>query len=110
MPLSQITPRTIRHWQNEIMQEVDENGRKHKPSYLATIHTQLSCILNHAVRFYGLKTNVARMAGGMGTKEHCKTINGAAINFNISLISLAPFYLPTYILPCERRGNNVADG
>ena len=42
MPLSQITPRTIRHWQNEIMQEVDENGRKHKPSYLATIHTQLS--------------------------------------------------------------------
>ena len=42
MPLSQITPRTIRHWQNEIMQEVDENGRKHKPSYLATSHTQLS--------------------------------------------------------------------
>lgn len=36
-----------------------------------------------------------------------KTINGAAINFNISLISLAPFYLPTYILPCERRGNNA---
>lgn len=74
MPLSQITPRTIRHWQNEIMQEVDENGRKHKPSYLATIHTQLSCILNHAVRFYGLKTNVARMAGGMGTKEHCEML------------------------------------
>lgn len=74
MPLSQITPRTIRHWQNEIMQEVDENGRKHKPSYLATIHTQLSCILNHAVRFYGLKINVARMAGGMGTKEHCEML------------------------------------
>ena len=23
---------------------------------------------------------------------------------------LAPFYLTTYILPCGRRGNNVADG
>lgn len=44
------------------------------------------------------------------TRTVSKTINGAAINFNISLISLAPFYLPTYILPCERRGNNVADG
>ena len=44
------------------------------------------------------------------TRTVSKTINGAAISFNISLISLAPFYLSTYILPCRRRGNNVADG
>ena len=44
------------------------------------------------------------------TRIVSKTINGAAISFNISLISLAPFYLSTYILPCGRRGNNVADG
>ena len=44
------------------------------------------------------------------TRTVSKTINGAAISFNISLIFLAPFYLSTYILPCGRRGNNVADG
>lgn len=74
IPLAQITPRAIRHWQNVIMQEMDKNGNEHKSSYLSTIHTQLSCILNHAVRFYGLKNNPARLAGGMGTKENCEML------------------------------------
>ena len=38
-------------------------------------------------------------------------ISGAAISLSISLIGSTPFYLfSTYILPCGRRGNNVADG
>ena len=44
------------------------------------------------------------------TRTVSKTINGAAISFNISLISLVPFYLSTYILPCGDRGNNVVGG
>ncbi len=44
MPLSQITPRTIRHWQNEIMQEVDENGKK--------AQAFISCNNSHPVKLH----------------------------------------------------------
>lgn len=74
VPISQITTRTVRHWQNEILKLKDKRGQPYKPSYLATIHNQLSCILNHAVRFYGLTTNPARMAGNMGTKENTEML------------------------------------
>ena len=40
------------------------------PTYLKTIHNQLSAILNHAVNMYGLKDNVARKAGTMGKEEN----------------------------------------
>lgn len=40
------------------------------PTYLKTIHNQLSVILNHAVNMYGLKDNVARKAGTMGKEEN----------------------------------------
>ena len=69
MELSQITTRTIREWQKQIIQMTDENGKHYSQSYLATIHTQLSCMLNHAVRFYGLRSNPASQAGGMGSKQ-----------------------------------------
>lgn len=70
----------VKDWQNVIMQEMDKNGNEHKSSYLSTIHTQLSCILNHAVRFYGLKNNPARLAGGMGTKKIVKCFFGRKKN------------------------------
>jgi hypothetical protein len=66
MEISQIMPRTIRLWQNKIMKLRDENGKPFSPSYLATVHSQLSCMLNHAVKFYGLRNNPAKAAGGMG--------------------------------------------
>ena len=40
------------------------------PTYLETIHNQLSSILNYAVNMYGLKDNVARKAGTMGKEEN----------------------------------------
>lgn len=53
-------------WQNEIMKLKKENGEAFSPTYLKTIHNQLSAILNHAVNMYDLKDNVARKAGSMG--------------------------------------------
>ena len=35
---------------------------------LRNLRTQLSCIFNHAVRYYGLKSNPAKIAGSMGKK------------------------------------------
>ena len=57
-------------WQNEIMKLKKDNGELFSPTYLKTIHNQLSAILNHAVNMYGLKDNVARKAGTMGKEEN----------------------------------------
>ena len=47
----------------------DDRGQAYSPTYLRTIHAQLSSILNHACRYYSLKTNITRDVGTMGEKE-----------------------------------------
>ena len=56
-------------WQKEIMAYRDENGKAYKPTYLKTIHNQLSAIFNHAVRYYELSSNPAAQAGNMGKEK-----------------------------------------
>ena len=58
--MCEITAADILKWQNEIMKYRDENGVGYSETYRKTIHNQLSCIFNHAVRFYNLKSNPAR--------------------------------------------------
>ena len=50
-----------------------KEDKKYTSSYLKTIHNQLSAILNHAVKYYGLKNNVASLVGNMGTDKDVKT-------------------------------------
>ena len=57
--MNDITNVTIIQWQNELMKVKDDRGRNYSPTYLRTIHAQLSSILNHACRYYNLKTNIA---------------------------------------------------
>ena len=64
--LSEIQPKDIIAWQNEMINYRDENGKPFSPVYLKTLHNQLSAILNHAVRFYGLSCNSAAKVGNMG--------------------------------------------
>lgn len=54
--LNEINNITIIQWQNELMKIKDKNGKNYSPTYLRTIHAQLSSILNHACRYYNLKT------------------------------------------------------
>ena len=68
--LSEIKPRNVIAWQNEMLNYRDKNGKAYSPTYLKTLHGQLSAILNHAVRFYGLKSNAAATAGCMGSEKH----------------------------------------
>lgn len=56
-------------WQNEMMNWRDKDGEKFTKSYLKTLHNQLSAILNHAVRYYGLPNNPAQIVGNMGTDK-----------------------------------------
>ncbi|MDO4779329.1 MAG: site-specific integrase [Tissierellia bacterium] len=67
--LTEISKSTIIQWQNEMMKQKDEKGNGYTKTYLRTIHAQLSSILNHACKYYNLKTNVARDVGTMGEKE-----------------------------------------
>ena len=68
--LSEIKPRDVIAWQNEMLNYRDKNGKAYSPTYLKTLHGQLSAILNHAVRFYGLNSNAAATAGCMGAEKH----------------------------------------
>ena len=64
--ISDIQPRDVIAWQNEMIKGCDKNGKKYSPVYLKTLHNQLSAIFNHAVKFYGLKENPAAKVGNMG--------------------------------------------
>lgn len=69
MKMNEIKPKDIVRWQNELMAYKDEKGKGYSETYRKTMHSQLSCIFNHACRFYGLKMNPARKAGVMGKEE-----------------------------------------
>lgn len=56
-------------WQNVIRGLTDAKGKPYSPTYLKTVHNQLSALFNHAVRYYGLQVNPAAKAGNMGVEE-----------------------------------------
>lgn len=61
-----IKPSDVVQWQNELLNHRDpRTGKPYSTAYLQSIHTQLSAIFNHAQKFYGLKSNPARIAGNM---------------------------------------------
>lgn len=62
-----ITTADVFKWQNEMMASQDKNGKPYSQAYLKILHNQLSAIFNHAVRFYNLPKNPARIAGSMGS-------------------------------------------
>lgn len=67
--LSEITALDVMEWQNEMRTLTTSTGKPYSQDYLENIHTQLSCIFNHAIKYYGLQINPAAKAGGMGGEE-----------------------------------------
>ena len=67
--INEITTKDVIAWQNELLAYRDEQRQPYSPSYLKTLHNQLSAIFNHAVRFYDLRSNPAAKAGNMGNEE-----------------------------------------
>ena len=67
--LSEITARDVIDWQNEIRQHTKSSGENYSPDYLKNVHTQLSCIFNHAIKYYGLQINPAAKVGNMGSEQ-----------------------------------------
>lgn len=68
--IGEIEAKDVIAWQNELLAYRDEKGEGYAPTYLKTIHSQLSAIFNHAVRFYHLPYNPAQKAGTCGSEKH----------------------------------------
>lgn len=68
--ISDIQPKDIIKWQNELIDYRNDKGEGYSPTYLKTLHNQISAIFNHAVRFYELKSNPAAKAGNMGKEKN----------------------------------------
>ena len=64
-----ITVRDIIKWQNEMREYRDPAGKPYSPTYLKTVQAQLSCLFNHAVRFYELPSNPVHKAGALGSED-----------------------------------------
>lgn len=67
--MCEITPKDVIQWQNVMIAHRDERGKPFSPTYLKTLHNQLSAIFNHAIRYYELKSNPAAKAGNMGKEK-----------------------------------------
>lgn len=67
--MSEITAKDVIDWQNEMRSQMGKTGKPVSPTYLKTIHAQLSSIFNHAIRYYDLNMNPAKKAGTMGMEE-----------------------------------------
>ncbi|MBI9011248.1 MAG: site-specific integrase [Clostridiales bacterium] len=61
--INNITPAQVRQWQNKLI------SQNYKPTYLKTIHNQLTAMFNYAVKFYKLQENPAKICGSMGEKN-----------------------------------------
>ncbi len=79
--LDDIRTSDVIQWQNEIMKLKKDNGELFSPTYLKTIHNQLSVILNHAVNMYGLKDNVDEKPELWGRKKIRKWSSGHRRDF-----------------------------
>lgn len=67
--VSEITAKDVMDWHNQMRKLKTKTGKPLSPTYLKTIHGQLSTIFNHAVKYYDLNTNPARKAGALGEEE-----------------------------------------
>lgn len=67
--VSEITAKDVMDWHNQMRKLKTKTGKPLSPTYLKTIHGQLSTIFNHAVKYYDLSTNPARKAGAPGEEE-----------------------------------------
>lgn len=66
--IAEISPASIRMWQNEILK------KDLTDTYRRSINTQLSAIMNYAVKYYGLTNNPCHIAGTIG-KKHANEMN-----------------------------------
>ena len=81
--LSEIKAKDVIDWQNEIRTLKTPGGKTLSPTYLRTIHAQLSSIFNHANRYYDLNINPAKKANPVSKISICRTELSRFVDFGI---------------------------
>ena len=61
-----IDAKTVRRWQNWLMNQPTNRGEKIAQTTLRTVNANLSAIFNYALKFHGIKNNPVRVAGTIG--------------------------------------------
>lgn len=97
--LSDITPNTIREWQNHLSQSEKKVGRGTlSKSTIQTINRRLSSALTFAVKYYGLQRNPFTVTGNTGKREkRLEFWDKAEFDQFISAVS-HPLYKALFIL------------
>ncbi|MBR1772531.1 MAG: site-specific integrase [Eubacterium sp.] len=100
--LTDITPKMVMKWQNQMIDGENEDGIKFQKTYIQAMHNQLSAIFNHAMKYYGLRTNPARVAGNVKigapkemlfwTKEEYKAFSEAVMDKPYSFYAFEVLY------------------
>ena len=72
--MDEIRTIDIVRWQNALMAPDANDGKPYSATYLRTLNNQLTAILNHAEKYYGLSPNPAMRTVKMGGKE-ARTMN-----------------------------------
>ncbi|WP_271397810.1 site-specific integrase [Salinicoccus roseus] len=67
--IHEITAQDIIDFHDHMFSKTNRNGEPLKKGYIQDIHTSLSSVLNHGVKFHGLKINAASIAGNIEDDE-----------------------------------------
>lgn len=62
-PVNEITPADIRKWQADLKDARTTTGTPLSDGYMRECVVKMSCIMNYAVKFYGLASNPCKIAG-----------------------------------------------
>lgn len=69
-PINSITATDVRQWQAALKEATGSTGKPLSPGYMQNLVTELSSVMNFAVRFYGLSVNPCKIAGNtVGKKQ-----------------------------------------
>lgn len=110
LPVDKIDAVTIRKWQNELLSKTNpKTGKPYAPTYLRSINSRLSAIMNYAVMYYGLRQNPCLPAGFMGKKKAGRMKFWTLAEFEAALAEVKkpafPGGFPAHVLarpPCGR--------
>lgn len=69
MKVNEIEPKDILKWQNWVKSQRNKQGKPYAPTYLRSINSQLSAIMNFACNYYNLESNPCKKVKSMGKKK-----------------------------------------
>ena len=74
LKVGEISPAIVKKWHNILLNAENAKGEPYAPTYLKSIHSEFSCMMNHAVTYYGLRQNPCKVTGSIGKGKSDKEV------------------------------------